>query len=83
MLSLLAAGALLILHAGYSADHFQRVVESRYGEVSVPLPLDVYLELLAAAALCLLGAILSVGAFTPIYAESESPSKCVEGWASG
>ena len=76
-LALLGCGFALLVHAGYSAVHFQRLVEARYGEVAAPLPRDVYLELAAAAALSLLGALASVGALSPIYAEAESPNKCV------
>lgn len=75
MLFLAGAGVALLLHAGWSAVHFQRLAEEHYGEATVPLPIDVYVELLAAAALCLLGATASIGTFTPVYAESEAPHK--------
>ena len=36
--SLILAGAAVLLHSGYSAVHFQKLIEARYGEIGAPLP---------------------------------------------
>jgi hypothetical protein len=75
--ALIGAGVATLVHAGYSAIHFQSLIEARYGEVAASLPLDVYAELALAVGLVLAGVAVSVKSFSPLYSDSEPAVKCV------
>jgi len=71
--ALLAGAFLLVLHAGYSALHFEALFTERYGSAPASLPWDIYVESAAAVVLVLIGATWAVGGFVPIYTSSEGP----------
>ena len=61
--TLTTLGFLLLLHAGYSVSHFRSLLTFlgvAADSVSVP-PMDVWVEVLAGLALCLVGGIIGVG----------------------
>jgi hypothetical protein len=66
------AGVALIAHAAYSAVQYKGLLDARYGVADATLPADVYIELIAAAACVLGGALLRVR-LTPIYASAANP----------
>ena len=68
---LLAALALLV-HAGYSATHFEALLLDRHGDAIGALPLDVYIEVILACLLGLFGALSVVGKLLPLYVPGES-----------
>lgn len=70
--TLLAAVALL-LHAGYSANHYESLVTDRYGDAEGwSQPVDIYVEVALALILGLVGSLLAVGTFVPIHSSGES-----------
>ena len=79
--ALIGAGVATLVHAGYSAVHFQSLIEARYGEVAASLPADVDAELALAVGLVLAGVAVSVKSFSPLYSDSEPAVKCVLGCA--
>jgi hypothetical protein len=75
--ALLLVGVALLAHAGYSAVHFKRLVEQHYGDVDAGLPVDCYVELVAAFAAIVGGALLNLGSFASAYAAGGAPLECV------
>lgn len=57
-------GLLTLLHAGYSAAHFQQFKKSSAGGDSAPL--DAVLEAIAGFFVCVLGVLYSAESFLPI-----------------
>lgn len=60
-----AAGLLTLLHAGFSAAHFQQFKKSSSGDGD-SAPLDAVLEAIAGFFVCVVGILYSAGAFLPI-----------------
>ena len=59
------AGLLILLHAGFSAAHFQQFIKTAdAGGDSAPL--DATIEALVGFFLCVVGVLSSAGAFLPI-----------------
>lgn len=56
-------GLLTLLHAGFSAAHFQQFKKSGGGDSA---PLDAALEAIAGFFVCVVGVLYSVEAFLPI-----------------
>lgn len=70
---LLLVAALLLLHAGYSAEHYEALLLDRYGSFDgARLPLDIYVELVVALVLGLAGALSAAGSLHPLYASGTS-----------
>jgi hypothetical protein len=66
------AGVALIAHAAYAAVQYKGLLDARYGVVDATLPVDVYVELVVAAACVVAGALLRVR-LAPIYASAANP----------
>lgn len=64
----------LLVHAGYSVNHYEGLLVDRYGSSSgFSVPLDVVLEVLIALGLALFGALSTVsGSFSPIHSSGEN-----------
>lgn len=71
--ALLLVAALLLLHAGYSAEHYEALLLDRYGSFDgARLPLDIYVELAAAVVLGLVGSLSAAGSLHPLYSSGSS-----------
>lgn len=57
-------GLLLLLHAGYSAAHFQQFKKA--ADAGDSAPLDAAVEALVGFFVCVVGVLTSAGAFLPI-----------------
>lgn len=64
-------GVLVLLHAGFSAAHYEALVEARYGVEDGLLPMDIYFELAASLAMVLLGALSTVS-LVPVYSAGDA-----------
>jgi Membrane magnesium transporter len=71
---LLALSVVILIHAGYSVNHYEGLLVDRHGSSSgFSLPFDVIAEVLAALGLALFGALAAVsGSFSPIHSSGEN-----------
>ena len=63
----LVLAAALLLHAGYSTNHYFHLVRERFGDVDASLPLDVLLEAGAGLLVAAVAALTFSDAFKPLH----------------
>ena len=74
----LVAAAILIVHAGYSTNHFFDLVRLRFGDVQADVPVDVFAEVGLGLVLAVVAAITFTEPFKPLHMSTEVKAQAWE-----